>query len=115
MTVMMLINTVAIIAVLIAFPSTRNAAFTYTISSAGRLDRRFDGVGGLSGSCSTCLLANCSATAYDQIMDYLFLSGFGASLQIIKVEIGVDVQSTDETEPSHIHSENDENYQCGYE
>ena len=48
-------------------------------------------------------------------MDYLFLPGFGASLQILKVEIGGDVQSTDGTEPSHMHSADDENYQRGYE
>jgi galactosylceramidase len=43
------------------------------------------------------------------------LPGFGASLHILKVEIGGDVQSTDGTEPSHMHSANDENYQRGYE
>jgi galactosylceramidase len=48
-------------------------------------------------------------------MDYLFLPGFGASLQILKVEIGGDVQSTDGTEPSHMHSVDDENYERGYE
>ncbi|CAF3919476.1 unnamed protein product [Rotaria sp. Silwood1] len=48
-------------------------------------------------------------------MDYLFLPGFGASLQILKVEIGGDVQSTDGTEPSHMHSIDDDNYERGYE
>jgi galactosylceramidase len=48
-------------------------------------------------------------------MDYLFLPGFGASLHILKVEIGGDVQSTDGTEPSHMHTLNDENYERGYE
>ncbi|NXX91720.1 GALC Galactocerebrosidase, partial [Centropus bengalensis] len=40
---------------------------------------------------------------------------FGASLHILKVEIGGDGQSTDGTEPSHMHYENDENYFRGYE
>ena len=40
---------------------------------------------------------------------------FGASLPILKVEIGGDSQSTDGTESSHMHSANEENYQRGYE
>jgi galactosylceramidase len=48
-------------------------------------------------------------------MDYLFLPGFGASLHILKVEIDGDMESTDGTEPSHMHSVNDENYERGYE
>jgi galactosylceramidase len=113
---MNLVNTVAFIAVLIVLPWASNAAFTYNVSSAGGLGRRFDGMGGLSGGgCSTRLLADYNATWYSQIMDYLFLPGFGASLQILKVEIGGDMQSTDGTEPSHMHSADDENYQRGYE
>uniref|UniRef100_A0A8C3RQ51 Galactocerebrosidase n=1 Tax=Chelydra serpentina TaxID=8475 RepID=A0A8C3RQ51_CHESE len=49
------------------------------------------------------------------ILDYLFMPNFGASLHILKVEIGGDGQSTDGTEPSHMHYENDENYFRGYE
>ncbi|KAK3746527.1 hypothetical protein RRG08_016697 [Elysia crispata] len=40
---------------------------------------------------------------------------FGASLQILKVEIGGDTQSTDGTEASHMHYKGDENYKRGYE
>ncbi|KAJ8792121.1 hypothetical protein J1605_019972 [Eschrichtius robustus] len=40
---------------------------------------------------------------------------FGASLHILKVEIGGDGQTTDGTEPSHMHYELDENYFRGYE
>ena len=92
------------------------ASSIYPISRAKGLGQRFDGIGAISGGgCSTRLLADYNATWYDQIMDYLFLPGFGASLQILKVEIGGDVQSTDGTEPSHMHSANDENYARGYE
>uniref|UniRef100_A0A8C0FGB5 Galactocerebrosidase n=1 Tax=Bubo bubo TaxID=30461 RepID=A0A8C0FGB5_BUBBB len=49
------------------------------------------------------------------ILDYLFKPNFGASLHILKVEIGGDGQSTDGTEPSHMHYANDENYFRGYE
>lgn len=50
-----------------------------------------------------------------QILDYLFLPNFGASLHMLKVEIGGDGQSTDGTEPSHMHTRHDLNYQRGYE
>jgi galactosylceramidase len=113
---MVLINIVATIAIFVTLLSTSDAAFTYTISKTEGLGRRFDGIGGLSGGgCSTRLLADYNAVRYNQIMDYLFLPGFGASLQILKVEIGGDMQSTDGTEPSHMHSTNDENYERGYE
>ena len=109
-----LTNTVAVVALLITLPSTSDATSTYAVSSAGGLGRRFDGIGALSaGRCG--LFADYSAVWYNQIMDYLFLPGFGASLQILKVEIGGDVQSTDGTEPSHMHSADDENYQRGFE
>lgn len=89
---------------------------TYTVSKAAGVGRRFDGIGGLSGGgCSTRLLADYSNTTYGQILDYLYLPDFGASLHILKVEIGGDVQSTDGTEPSHMHSADDENYERGYE
>ena len=116
MQIVSITNEVTVIGILIALVSVCAAAPTYKISSAGGFGRRFDGVGGLSGGgCSTRLLADYNSISYNQIMDYLFLPGFGASLQILKVEIGGDVQSTDGTEPSHMHSADDENYQRGYE
>jgi len=88
---------------------------TYLVSTTGGLGRRFDGIGGLSAGASSRLLVDYSDEYYNQIMDYLFLPGFGASLDILKVEIGGDVQSTDGTEASHMHLADDENYARGYE
>ncbi|XP_022080635.1 galactocerebrosidase-like isoform X1 [Acanthaster planci] len=91
-------------------------ASQYTISDASGLGRRFDGIGGLSGGGATSrLLVNYPELYQSQILDYLFKPNFGASLPILKVEIGGDSQSTDGTESSHMHSPNDENYQRGYE
>ena len=39
----------------------------------------------------------------------------GGAMQILKVEIGGDAQSTEATEASHMHSRDDENYNRGYE
>ncbi|XP_038045329.1 galactocerebrosidase-like [Patiria miniata] len=93
-----------------------SVASQYVISDVPGLGRRFDGIGGLSGGGATSrLLVNYPEPYLDQILDYLFKPNFGASLHILKVEIGGDSQSTDGTESSHMHSANDENYQRGYE
>uniref|UniRef100_A0A8C4UWT1 Galactocerebrosidase n=1 Tax=Falco tinnunculus TaxID=100819 RepID=A0A8C4UWT1_FALTI len=89
---------------------------TYVLDDAGGLGRTFDGIGAVSGGGATSrLLVNYQEPYRSQILDYLFKPNFGASLHILKVEIGGDGQSTDGTEPSHMHYENDENYFRGYE
>ena len=50
-----------------------------------------------------------------EILDFLFKPNFGASLHMLKVEIGGDSQSTDGTESSHMHSADDLDYERGYE
>uniref|UniRef100_A0A8C9LFJ8 Galactocerebrosidase n=1 Tax=Pavo cristatus TaxID=9049 RepID=A0A8C9LFJ8_PAVCR len=88
----------------------------YVLDDAGGLGREFDGIGAISGGGATSrLLVNYQEPYRSQILDYLFKPNFGASLHILKVEIGGDGQSTDGTEPSHMHYENDENYFRGYE
>ncbi|XP_051724527.1 galactocerebrosidase [Ctenopharyngodon idella] len=88
----------------------------YDIDDKTGFGRSFDGIGGLSGGGATSrLLVNYAEPYRSQILDYLFKPKFGASLQILKVEIGGDAQTTDGTEPSHMHYEDDENYFRGYE
>ncbi|XP_030069927.1 galactocerebrosidase isoform X2 [Microcaecilia unicolor] len=88
----------------------------YVLDSRGGLGREFDGIGGLSGGGATSrLLVNYPEPYRTQILDYLFKPNFGASLHILKVEIGGDAQTTDGTEPSHMHYEDDENFFRGYE
>lgn len=87
----------------------------YQISDQSGVRRRFDGIGGLSGGGATSrLLVNYPEPYQSQILDYLFKQQFGASLHILKVEIGGDAQSTEGTEHSHMHTPNDENYTRGY-
>ncbi|XP_060684541.1 galactocerebrosidase isoform X2 [Hemiscyllium ocellatum] len=96
--------------------STRLGAAVYVLDDEGGLGPQFDGIGGLSGGGATSrLLVNYPEPYRSQILDYLFKPNFGASLHILKVEIGGDAQTTDGTEPSHMHDENDENYSRGYE
>ena len=79
-------------------------------------DKVFDGIGGLSGGgATTRLLVDYKEPQRSQVLDYLFKPSFGASLQILKVEIGGDSQSTDGTEASHMHDNHTVDLNTGYE
>jgi Glycosyl hydrolase family 59/F5/8 type C domain len=91
---------------------TADPAITLDGTSAGRL---FDGVGALSAGASSRLLTDYPPQQRSQILDYLFKPGYGASLQILKVEIGGDTNSTDGSEPSHMRTPSDLNCNRGYE
>ncbi|XP_076075619.1 galactocerebrosidase-like isoform X2 [Mytilus galloprovincialis] len=89
---------------------------TYGVDDSRGLGRRFDGIGAISGGGATSLLVRHYPTKLrDEILDYLFKPNFGASLQILKVEIGGDSQSGEGSEASHMHNSWDENYYRGYE
>ena len=47
------------------------------------------------------------------ILAFLFKPNYGASVQALKVEIGGDGNSTEGSEPSHMHTATDENYKRG--
>ena len=72
--------------------------------------------GGLSGGGATSrLLIDYVEPQRSDILDYLFKPNFGASLQVLKVEIGGDSQSTDGTESSHMHDNTTVDLNTGYE
>ena len=77
--------------------------------------RTYDGIGALSAGASSRLLIDYPEPQRNEILDYLFKPNFGAALQINKVEIGGDMNSTDGSEPSHMRTAGDHNYQRGYE
>eukprot|EP01052_Picozoa_sp_SAG31_P035190 SAG31_NODE_4214_length_3460_cov_2.941386_1_plen_217_part_00 len=88
---------------------------TYPIDSAAS-GPRFDGIGAISGGGGeTVLLPNYPEQQRNEILDILFKPNFGASLHILKVEIGGDALSTDGAEPSHMHTETDLDFDRGYE
>jgi galactosylceramidase len=86
--------------------------------SSGRV---FEGLGALSAGASSRLLMDYPEPQRSQILDFLFQTNFGASLQHLKVEIGGDTQSTDGTEPSIARTREEfenpkpEYFQRGYE
>jgi hypothetical protein len=88
-------------------------AITVNGTSAGSV---FGGVGAISGGGgNTRLLTDYPAAQQQQILDYLFEPGYGADLQILKVEIGGDTNSTDGSESSHMHSAAVTDCNTGYE
>ena len=98
-----------------AAPASAASATTISVNgtSAGRT---FDGIGAISGGGGNSrLLADYPAAQQSQILDYLFRPDYGAILQILKVEIGGDANSTDGAEPSIEHASGAVACNVGYE
>jgi hypothetical protein len=94
-------------------PARADASITIDGSSGGRT---FDGVGAISGGGGNSrLLIDYPEPERSQILDYLFKPGYGASLQILKIEIGGDTNSTSGAEPSIEHTRGTVNCNVGYE
>ena len=80
------------------------------------LNSTFDGIGAISGGGATSrLLIDYPKTQQTQILDYLFKPSFGAALQVLKVEVGGDLLTTDGSESSHMHNNHSVDLQAGYE
>jgi glycosyl hydrolase family 59/ricin-type beta-trefoil lectin protein/glycosyl hydrolase family 59 (putative galactocerebrosidase) len=91
-------------------------AATTVAVNGGIVGRTFDGVGAISGGGGNSrLLIDYPTTQRNQILDYLFKPGYGAAVQLLKLEIGGDANSTDGSEPSHEHVRGDVNCNVGYE
>jgi hypothetical protein len=89
-------------ALLAALPlASAHAATATSITVDGtQSGRTFDGIGAISGGGGNSrLLTDYPAAQQSQILDYLFKPGYGASLQLLKAEIGGDANSTDGSEP----------------
>ncbi len=96
-------------------PPATAAATTVAVNGAVA-GRTFDGVGAISGGGGNSrLLVNYPEPQRSQILDYLFKPGYGAQVQVLKLEIGGDANSTDGSEPSHEHVRGDVNCNVGYE
>ncbi|MBM9502974.1 ricin-type beta-trefoil lectin domain protein [Actinacidiphila acididurans] len=104
-------------AVLTVATSPAHAATTTTVTVDGSQGgRTFDGIGAISGGGGNSrLLRDYPAAQQAQILDYLFKPGYGANLQLLKLEIGGDANSTDGSEPSIEHTRGTINCDAGYE
>jgi galactosylceramidase len=96
-----------------AWGADSNQEFFLDDAATGRV---FEGVGAVSGGGGTSvLLKDYPEPQRSQILDMLFKPQFGASMQTLYVEIGGDGNSTQGSEPSHMHTRADQNYFRGYE
>jgi hypothetical protein len=84
-----------------------------------RVGKRFDGVGGVSGGGGgTRLLLDYAEPERADILDYLFRPGYGAALQVLKVEVGCDGDTTQGAEQTHMRTADDTSataFDRGYE
>lgn len=95
---------------------TTNTRGIVSVTLDGRSDGlRFDGVGAVSAGGSSRLLIDYPEPERSQILDYLFKPNYGAALQILKVEIGADTDSTCGAEPSHEREQGVVECDRGYE
>src|SRR4051794_41345710 len=89
-------------AIVTATPAQAATAITINGASGGRV---FDGVGAISGGGGNSrLLVDYPEPQRTQILDYLFKPGFGAAMQILKVEIGGGTNPPPRARPPHTHN-----------
>ena len=105
------------LACVVAAVPPAHAATTTTISANGAsAGLTFGGIGAISGGGGNSrLLTDYPAAQQQQILDYLFKPDYGADLQILKVEVGGDTNSTDGSESSIEHTSGAINCSSGYE
>ncbi|MET9618422.1 ricin-type beta-trefoil lectin domain protein [Kitasatospora indigofera] len=98
-------------------PASASAATATSITIDGtKPGLVFDGVGAISGGGGNSrLLIDYPEPQRSQLLDYLFKPGYGASLQILKIEIGGDTNSTDGAEASFQHTRGVVDCNQGYE
>ena len=78
--------------------------------------QRFQGIGAASGGGATSrFLIDYPPAQRAEILDYLFKPQYGASLQLLKVEIGSDGNSTEGAEATHARTPQERNFERGYE
>jgi len=104
----------ALYLILILLASSANAQTINLNGDAG--GKRFDGVGAVSGGGATSvLLKDYPEIQRNQVLDLLFKPKFGASMNALLVEVPGDGNSTQGSEPSHMHTKDDLDFNRGYE
>ena len=92
------------------------ASAGFSLTDEHGVGPQYAGVGGLSGGGATSrYLRDYAPSGAADVLDLLFKPAYGASLQLLKVEIGGDGQSTEGSEASHMHNASDLNVRRGYE
>jgi hypothetical protein len=101
---------------LVAGGGQAQAATTSVVINGNVVGPSYDGVGAISGGGGNSrLLIDYPEPQRSQVLDYLFKPNYGAAVQMLKLEIGGDANSTDGAEPSHEHVKGEINCNVGYE
>ncbi|MFD5922849.1 discoidin domain-containing protein [Kitasatospora sp. NPDC058201] len=104
------------LALAVGLPTTGSAATTTAVTVDGSaMGGALDGIGGVSAGASSRLLIDYPEPQRSQVLDYLFKPGYGASQQILKIELGSGANSTDGTEPDHEPVQGQVDCGVGYE
>jgi hypothetical protein len=94
---------------------THNTSTTLITINGAHRGPAFDGIGAISGGGGNSrFLIDYPARQRSQILNYLFGPG-GADLQLLKLEIGGDADSSDGSEPSIEHARGRVDCKSGYE
>ena len=93
------------------------ASTIITLDDTAGPARPFHGIGGLSGGGATSVFLRAYPEPQrSELLDFLFKPNYGAALQILKVEIGAEGQSTDGAEASHMRDPwSPPDFERGYE
>lgn len=103
-------NSVFVAGAAAAIPTT-----TINVNGDGG-DKTYQGTGAiLGGGGNARYLMDYKSAQRDQILNYLFKTGYGASLQVLKLEIGGGTNSSDGAEPSIEPTPGNINCNAGYE
>ena len=107
----------ALVAAGLSIPFATSAQAATTITIDGRASGRIlDGVGAVSGGGGNSrLLIDYPEPQRSDILDSLFHPSKGAAVQLLKVEVGGDTNSTSGAEPSHQHTRGAIDCGRGYE
>ncbi|MED7948995.1 discoidin domain-containing protein [Streptomyces sp. BE303] len=105
------------LALAVGLPTTGSAAVTTTAVTVNgnSMGETLDGIGGVSAGASSRLLIDYPEPQRSQVLDYMFKPGYGASLQLLKLELGSGANSTDGTEPDHEPVQGQVDCGVGYE
>ena len=87
---------------------------TLVVIDADDTGLMYQGAGAISAS-STRLLYDYPEPERSRILDYLFSPAYGGAMQLLKVEIGSDMNSTCLAEPSHMRVEGAVDEDLGFE
>jgi hypothetical protein len=113
----MAIIVIGVVAIGMALTSFSFASTPTDITISGKASGpEFYGVGAISGGGGNSrYLIDYPEPEQSQILDYLFKPGYGANLEMLKLEIGGDTNSTDGSEPSVEHTQGQFSCGSGYE